>query len=585
MAYIDPAVIEEIRLRNDIEQVISGYVRLRRAGSNLQGLCPFHSEKTPSFTVFTSDQSFYCFGCGAGGDVISFVRRAENLDYPSAVEFLAKRVGITVTRSREDKIDADRRAHTLEMNKIAAKFYHTTLFSPQGAPGLDYLHRRGLTDVQIRHFGLGFAPDGFSALTGLLSSKGYTDSEMSDAFLCGISRKNGKPYDYFRNRVMFPIISPAGEVLAFGGRVMDDSEPKYLNSSDTPAFKKSRNLFALNFARAECSEELILCEGYMDVIALHGAGFVNSVATLGTAITPEQARLIKRCTKKVFICYDSDAAGQRAAYKAFRLLGETGVDCRIIKVENAKDPDEFIKKFGSEAFRTSVLGKSRSEFEFRLDNILSENDIGTLDGKVKATGLITSMIATFPGSAQREVYIKSASDILDIPQDSLRRDVNNTIKRGENAREQEEFRKIANAAGGYGDKVNPDAVKNPKAAKAEEAALGILLLHPEYIGELRSAGKLPPEDSFVTEFGKRVYTAILSHCEGALSLISVLGQEFSVEEMDRIEKMRMDRAKVANNTPALLEDCFASLDEAARRSGMDIDDILNKKRNKKSKNT
>ena len=584
MPYIDQNIIDEIRMRNDIEQVISSYVQLRRAGSNMQGLCPFHSEKTPSFTVFTSDQSFYCFGCGAGGDVICFIRRAENLDYPSAVEFLAKRVGITITRSRENKIDADRRERTLQMNKIAAKFYHECLLSPTGAKGLEYLQNRGLTMAQIKHFGLGFAPDGFSSLTSLLRSKGFTDSEMSSAFLCGISSKTGKPYDYFRNRVMFPIISTAGEVIAFGGRVMDDSEPKYLNSSDTPAFKKSRNLFALNFARSSCSEQLILCEGYMDVIALHGAGFENSVATLGTAITPEQARLMKHYTKKVVICYDADAAGQRAAYKAFRLLGEAGLECRIIKVENAKDPDEYIKKFGREAF-SNILKRSRSEFEFRLDNIIAENDIGTVDGKVKATGLITEMIASFPGSAEREVYIHKASEVLDIPPESIRRDIQSVDRRSRNRQAKEEFRKVITAAGGYGDRVNPDAAKNPKAAKAEEAVLGILLLHPEYIAEMKASDKLPPPDGFFTEFGRRVYGAILSLSEQGGFVPSMLGESFTVEEMDRIEKMRLDRSKVARNTPEVLSDCLESLKQASARDGMDIDDIINSKKNKKKKNT
>ncbi|MBQ8289036.1 MAG: DNA primase, partial [Clostridia bacterium] len=292
MPLIDQSVIEEIKLRANIEDVISSYVQLKRAGSNYQGLCPFHSEKSPSFTVFPGTSSFYCFGCGAGGDVIHFVRRAENMDYPSAVEFLAKRYGIPITLDKKEQAENARRERVLAMNKEAARFFHQKLFAPEGAEGLRYLtENRRLPLPLIRHFGLGFAPNVGWSLTDHLRKKGYTDSEMASAFLCGISQKTGKPYDYFRNRVIFPIIDVRGDVVAFGGRVMDDSKPKYLNSSDTPAFKKSRNLFALNFARKSENDTMILCEGYMDVIALHGAGFSNAVATLGTAITPEQARI------------------------------------------------------------------------------------------------------------------------------------------------------------------------------------------------------------------------------------------------------------------------------------------------------
>ena len=582
MAYIDQSVIEEIKIRNDIEQVVSGYVHLKRAGSNMQGLCPFHSEKTPSFTVFPSDQSFYCFGCGAGGDVISFIRRAENLDYPSAVEFLAKRAGITVTRSREDKIDADRRSRTLEMNRIAAKFYHATLMSPEGKEGLDYLRRRGLTMAQIKHFGLGFAPNGFSALTGLLRSKGYTDSEMSAAFLCGISSKTGKPYDYFRNRVMFPIISTSGEVIAFGGRVMDDSNPKYLNSSDTPAFKKSRNLFALNFAKSACSEQMILCEGYMDVIALHGAGFTNAVATLGTAITPEQARIMKHYTSNVVICYDADAAGQNAASKAFRLLGEAGVDCRIVRVENAKDPDEYIKKFGAEAFRNLLQNKSRSEFDFKLDNITANNDMSTAEGRIKAIEQMIEVISEFPSETQREVYSHRVADTFGVSFDTVISEVKKSRRTKENRRKKDDFRQVITSAAGYGDRVNPDAAKNPKAARAEEAMIGIILLYPEYIDELKRNGELPSTDDFFTEFGKKVYGMMLELSENGVFSSEMLGEQLSVDEMSRLEKLRMDRRAVSNNTIEVFRDCLNTLKDAVSGRSGNIDEIIKRKRDKQS---
>ncbi|MBO5374546.1 MAG: DNA primase, partial [Clostridia bacterium] len=325
---IDPQIIEEIKFRNDIESVVSSYVTLKRAGSNFSGSCPFHSEKTPSFVVFPSTQSFYCFGCGAGGDAISFVMRAENIDYISAIKTLAQRGGITLP----DTIDGATgekgvgRQRILDMNKEAAKFFNKCLMDEKlGAKAREYLiTKRGLSPSILKRFGLGFAPDSFGMLHDYLKGLGYTDEEMYVGFLCG-KGKTGKAYDYFRNRVMFPIIDTAGNIVAFGGRIMDNTEPKYLNTSDTPAFKKSRNLFALNFAKSKCEDMLILCEGYMDVISLHAAGFENAVATLGTAITSEQARIFSKYTKKVIISYDSDAAGQRAADKAFILLQEVGI--------------------------------------------------------------------------------------------------------------------------------------------------------------------------------------------------------------------------------------------------------------------
>ena len=309
--------IQEVVDRTDIEELIGRYVTLKRGGSNLLGLCPFHSEKTPSFTVSPSKKMFFCFGCHAGGSAITFVQKMENLDFAEAVEELAERAGLPLPKvsadaSRDQGVSKKR---VLEMNIEAAKFYRACLFDPQiGAEGMAYFQKnRRMSVATIKHFGLGYAPNDFFMLTNHMKRLGYTEEELIAACLCGKSQKTGRAYDYFRNRVMFPIIDTSGNVVAFGGRVMDDSKPKYLNSSDTPAFKKSKNLFALNFAKHSCAEQMILCEGYMDVIALHAAGFEFAVATLGTAITPEHARMFSKYTKKVIISYDSDEAGQNAA--------------------------------------------------------------------------------------------------------------------------------------------------------------------------------------------------------------------------------------------------------------------------------
>lgn len=582
MARIDQTVIEEIKLRANIEDVISSYVTLKRAGSNYQGLCPFHSEKSPSFTVFPGTSSFYCFGCGAGGDVIHFVRRAENLDYPSAVEFLAKRVGVPITLDKREQDENARRERVLAMNKEAARFFHQKLFAPEGAEGLRYLTEvRRLPLPLIRHFGLGFAPADFGSLTNHLRKKGYTDSEMASAFLCGISQKTGKPYDYFRNRVIFPIIDVRGDVVAFGGRVMDDSKPKYLNSSDTPAFKKSRNLFALNFARKSDTETMILCEGYMDVIALHGAGFSNAVATLGTAITSEQARIFARYAKKVVICYDADEAGQRAASKAFALLGEVGVECRILKVEDAKDPDEYIRKFGAPAFK-NLMERSRSEFDFKLDKIIRENPIVTPDGKIKALEESVRLIASFPSAAAREIYLHRIAELLNVTPDSIRRDVEKRLRSRDRKDKREESRQIIRQSEGYGDRINPDYVKNPGAAAAEETILGILLLHPELWNGLQKSGECLDESDFFTAFGKKIFSALKPRLSDPAFEPGMLGEELSVEEMDRVESIRRSRSLLQQNSITVLLDSIKRLKEATTRREMSIEDILNKKRQKNS---
>ncbi len=580
MPRIDQSVIEEIKLRANIEDVISSYVTLKRAGSNYQGLCPFHSEKSPSFTVFPGTSSFYCFGCGAGGDAIHFIRRAENMDYPSAVEFLAKRYGIPITLDKKEQAENARRERVLAMNKEAARFFHQKLFSPEGAAGLRYLTEvRRLPLPLIRHFGLGFAPDGFGALTDHLRKKGYTDSEMSSAFLCGISQKTGRPYDYFRNRVIFPIIDVRGDVVAFGGRVMDDSKPKYLNSSDTPAFKKSRNLFALNFARKNESDTMILCEGYMDVIALHGAGFSNAVATLGTAITPEQARIFARYVKKVIICYDADEAGQRAASKAFALLGEVGVECRILKVENAKDPDEYIRKFGAAAFK-NLMERSRSEFDFKLDKILQAHPISDPEHKIRALEESIRLVASFSSASVREIYLHRIAELLNVSPDSIRRDVEKLIRSRERKNKREESRQIIRQSEGYGDRINPDFVKNPGAAAAEETILGILMLHPELYRELQKAGVVLSTEDFFTAFGKKVFAALTELIVDPAFESGMLGEILTVEEMDRLAALKQSRSRLQKNTVAVLTDSINRLRATATRSEQSIEDILNQKRKK-----
>ncbi|MBR4880761.1 MAG: DNA primase, partial [Clostridia bacterium] len=391
-----------------------------------------------------------------------------------------------------------------------------------------------------------------------------------------ISEKNGKYYDKFRNRVIFPIINTAGEVIAFGGRVMDDSKPKYLNTSDTPAFKKSRNLFALNYAKNYCSEQMILCEGYMDVIALHAAGFQNAVATLGTALTSDQARLMKKYTKTVLISYDSDEAGQRAANKAFQLLGEAGLETRILRMEGAKDPDEYIQKFGKLAFQ-KVIDSSFTQFDYKFEAILKKHDPQTADGRIKASDEAAEVISRVYSSVERDIYIKKAADKLSISPDSLKRDVENKISRRRKATQKEETQKMIQSVQGYGDRVNPDRIKNLKAAAAEEVILGILLKYPEYSAKIRS-GKIDLKSGdFVSDFSRRVFDAVTE--AGDDFEPGMLNSFFSEAEMARLVKLQIAREGLSN-TDEVFSDSVKTLKEASKKAEMSIEDIIAAKRNK-----
>ena len=586
---IPKEVVEEIRQRNDIVDVISGYVTLKRAGSNYNGLCPFHNEKTPSFTVFPATQSYYCFGCSEGGDAISFVMRSENLEYAAAVESLAKRSGITISKEYGEDDSAKKRRRILDMNLEAAKYFRACLFDEKlGKIGMDYLNKkRNLSIPVIKHFGLGFAPDSFGGLKDHLRKKGFTDAEMIEGFLCGRSQKTGGTYDYFRNRVIFPIIDTTGNVIGFGGRVMDDSKPKYLNTSDTPAFKKSRNLFALNYARHSCSEKIILCEGYMDVIALHAAGFENAVATLGTALTSEQARMMAKYTKQVLIAYDSDEAGQRAANRAVRMFSEVGLDVRILKMNGAKDPDEYIKSYGSDNFR-KLLGEGRTGFEYKMDNLLLKYDISIPDQKIKAAAEMCEHIAEVWSDVERDVYISAAATKLGISREGIKNDVSRIRRNKINEYKKKTSNDAKLGAMNIGDKVNPDAAKNIRANAAEEAVIGLLLMFPEYRSGVISGKFSLCADDFVSEFNRRAFETVIQ-LEGEDSYaFSVLGEFFNTSEISRLSTMELKRRSLTENGPKVFSESIEALKrEKSIHEKRDSEDsisaiqrILAEKRNK-----
>lgn len=563
---IPKEVIDEILARADIKQVISPYVRLQRAGNIMKGLCPFHSEKTPSFTVYPQDNSFYCFGCGVGGSTISFIQKAENLSYPEAVEYLAKQVGITIPDAPDKyglkpKFDKKR---IYEMNVAAARFFHANLLAntPEAKEAFAYLHeKRGLSTATINHFGLGYAPREYGATSRYLKSLGYTEEEMIAGFLCGKNADTGRVYDTFYDRVMFPIIDPAGNIIAFGGRVMQSGVPnKYKNSSDTPVFSKRRNLFALNFAKDACGESMILCEGYMDVISMHEAGFTNAVATLGTAITPEQARLMKRYTKSIVIAYDMDEAGRHAADKAMVLLEEVGLDVRLLKLENAKDPDEYIKKFGRDKFQ-AALDASASKFDYNLNKILSKYVLSDPQDKIDAANELAKMIAQVSSAAERDVYTRVAAKALGMEAAVVKNDVERAASKREKDGKRKEVQSVKQASLGFSDTVNRDFVKMPAVARAEEAVLGLLLLRPgEYLPKVKADSSILSEDDFLTEFNRRVYSAIIATEDGEIDY-----EAFTPEETGRIVKMKIDRMNMTDNGAEIFLECCKKLKESVKK--------------------
>ncbi len=562
---ISREIVDDILSRTSIEDLISGYVSLKRAGSNLKGLCPFHSEKSPSFTVYPGDNSFYCFGCGVGGNAITFVRQIEHMDYPDAVVYLGKRAGITVVKDAQDSYQGKRidKARILKMNVDAAKFFHSCLFAKTAAAenALRYFtEARGLSLATIRHFGLGYAPDSFDAFGKHMRSLGYTYDELVEGFLCGKSDR-GTYYDAFRNRVMFPIIDVSGNVIAFGGRVMDDSKPKYKNSSDTPVFKKLRNLFALNYARHTCAEAMILCEGYMDVIALHAAGFTNAVATLGTALTSEQARLMSRYTKRVIITYDADEAGQKAAVRAMGMLGEVGLEVSVLKIPDAKDPDEFIKKFGKDKFR-SLIENSRSKFEYNMERILSKYNVEFPQEKINALADLVELISTFYSEVERDVYIQAVSKQLGVPFDGVKNDVNRRVKQKAKRFVKEENQKAIRASQGFSDKVNPDYAKAPSVAKNEESVIGLLVLFENHRKKVFDGGLLSEED-FFTELNRRIFVYLRDCYQSGTA--PNLDENFSPEEVGRITKMKIARMNLTENGDAVLEEAIASLKSSMQK--------------------
>ena len=531
---ISELFLQELKNNTDIEQLVSSYVRLKRRGRVATGLCPFHSEKSPSFTVYLENQNFYCFGCGAGGDAINFVRRIENLEYVEAVRFLAQRAGMELPDSAEEDGAARLKSRVYELNRALARFFHDCLKQPSGWEGLDYLHGRRLSNQTIMRFGLGYAPNAWDATQNFLKSKNFTYEEMQAAAVVGRGERGY--YDQFRHRVIFPILDLRGNVLGFGGRALGEGKgPKYLNSGDTPVFKKSRGLFALNFAKSSKQKGLILCEGYMDVIALHQAGFDNAVATLGTALTGEQARLIAQYASPdgVTIAYDSDGAGQTATRRAVEILGETGVRIRVLSMQGAKDPDEYIKTFGAERFGLLISGASNAT-EFEIEKLRQKYEIETADGKLSFLKDFVLLMTRITNPIERDVYISKVAGELDVGKEAVQNQYEREKKRLQrrgNKRDADALRVYSEAsasrdqAGSY----DYQRGRSIKCALAEDKLLGILLKNPDYYAD--AADRISPAD-FVTDRNRALAELIFVRLAEGLSVeLSSLGAYLSVDQV------------------------------------------------------
>ena len=522
--------LQELAERNDIVDVVGGYVQLtKRSGSNLFGLCPFHSEKTPSFSVAPDKQIYHCFGCGKGGSVIGFIMEIENLSFPDAVAFLARRAGMALPE-QEDDPNAKKRERMLSLNREAARFFYEELKAPGGGRAREYLQRRQLSGRTATNFGLGFAPDQWRSLTDAMKAKGFTEQELFDAGL--VRNRNGNIYDTFRDRLMFPVIDVRGNVIGFSGRILGDGEPKYMNSPETLVFSKSHNLFGLNLAKKSKMGYIILVEGNVDVASLHQAGFDCAVASLGTSLTPEQARLLSRYTNEIVIAYDGDNAGQKAAQRAIGLLEKLDMRVRVLRMEGAKDPDEYIKTFGADAFRNLLEG-SENHIEYRLQTVQRKYDLAVDEQKVAYVKEAAGVIAQLPGSVEREVYAMRVAEQAGIPNtavlDEIKRQRKQKLRTAQKELTRDQLRPLRQQEKRSGVKYD-----NPHSAAAEEGIIRLLYLDSGLFSNVDP----PKAEQFSSPELRHIYTVLLQHAaEKRPVSLAALGETLSNQELQLLTRI------------------------------------------------
>lgn len=547
----------ELKSRNDIESVLSSYISLKRRGSNLVGLCPFHNEKTPSFTVYAEKGNYHCFGCGAGGDVITFIRQIENLDYIEAVKFLADRCGMQMPQDGVDDSYAKLKSKILEMNRTAARFFYNCLVSENGKSARNYLLNRGLTPKTVKHFGLGYAPDSWDSLINHLKSKGFSLDDMVKADLCGIA-KSGRRYDRFRNRVMFPIIDLRGNVIAFSGRAMpgDDKSAKYMNTGDTPVFRKSHNMYGLNFAKNHCQDRLILVEGNLDVISLYQAGIQNAVAALGTAFTEDHINLISRYTNEVVVMFDADSAGKKATDRAIKMLQNSGLNSRVLRLPDCKDPDEYLKKYNASRLKGLIDG-AVSDIEYKLYMAAEDVDLNGDEGKLQYLKKAAAVLAELTDDIAIDLYLGRLSSKYGVSKSALELEVEKLKKNKKRLKAKNELKEIVTPKYSPND-VNPEKRNNKKATRAEESIISVLMLHPDTYEKVVSD---VTEKDFITEFNKRLFSAVTEVLADGNSFdLANLGEDFTPREIGYASEI-MFLANSIDNIDKYLSDSIKVLKE------------------------
>ncbi|MBQ4267774.1 MAG: DNA primase [Clostridia bacterium] len=564
MARFSDEFLNELRMRCDIEQVISPYVNLKRRGKNLVGLCPFHNEKTPSFTVYPENQSFYCFGCGAGGEAIGFIRRAENLDFTEAVRYLCDKSGMVMPSEGFDNSLSVKRKRMYEINKEAARFFNSCLFSEKGKDGLEYFKSRGYKKSTITRFGLGYAPNEWRALLTHMRDLGYSYEELYEANLANRSDKDGKIsyYDSFRNRVMVPIIDVRGNVVAFGGRVLDDSKPKYINTSDTLVYKKSLGVFGLNFAKNSPEKTLILVEGYMDAISLHEAGFTNAIACLGTALTSEMAHLLGRYADEIILSYDADEAGQKATERAIGILGSIGMKMRVIRLSGGKDPDEILKKYGPERYRSLIEGAA-NDIEFELLKARDGFDLNTSDGKMKYLEKASQILSKTKSEITRDIYSSRLSEELGVKKEAISARINQISRMNTRKESREFFIKAPQQNISESTKTALANSTNIRVVRAEEQLIATLMKNPDYY---RHIEKIVSAEDFSVALYKRIFSLITEKIKEQRSLeLTFFAEELTPTEMNTFVKICRDSTK-SGNSLRFCEDCIAVMKEEKKKA-------------------
>lgn len=571
--------LDELIARSDIVDVVSSYVQLTRKGSNLFGLCPFHSEKTGSFSVSPDKQIYYCFGCKRGGGVINFIMEEENLPFPDAVRFLAKRAGLEVPEEEGDRESGRRRQRLLDLNRDAARFYYQTLHQPEGRAVQEYLNRRKISRTTAVNFGLGASPDAWDALLTAMTKKGYTKSELLEAGLV-VQNRNGGLYDKFRNRLMFPVIDVRGDVVAFGGRVLDKSEPKYMNTQETPVYSKRRVLYGLNFAKKTKRPNIILCEGNIDVVTLHQAGFDNAVASMGTALTVEQTRLLSRFTKELVLCYDNDSAGKIATDRALQILNNSEFTVRVLQLPRRRtedgelvkqDADDFIKFQGAPAFE-ALLSGSENGVEFRMAQIAGKYDLSDDQSRIAYCDEVSRLLATLANPVEREVYTTRAAETAKITPEAMKLEVQRAYRQNLSRERKAELRRDLNPAAQLQPKERSLRYENVRSARAEEGVLRLLVLDPDLFS------KAPPlrEEQFSSPLLGRVFSLLWQTRQAGHSVsLAPLAGELSPEEMNHITAICQQPESPANRHQALADYIRIIQTEFQKRAqGGSVDPLL-----------